>query len=135
MQLGVHLICPLCPCATAAQQRVTAVLARTQHAVSPAERDAAVQQAVATERALAAAQLQRADAAWRERLGVLERQLAHQSAEVAALRAANEKLELAVGTLKVRLAYSLLSRPPSCACPALWPGQQGQKPPMPFVKP
>jgi hypothetical protein len=71
--------------------------------VSPAERDAAVHQAVATERALAADSQQRAEAGWREKLGMLERQLSHQAAEVQALRAANEKLELAVGTLKVRL--------------------------------
>ncbi len=85
----------------AAQQQLTLALAAQQHMVGPTERDAAIEQAVATERAMAAEAAQRMEAAWRERLGMLERQLCHHLAEVQALRAANEKLEQAVGTVKV----------------------------------
>ena len=69
--------------------------------VSPAERDACVHQAVAAEHALAAESQQRMEAAWRENLIALDQQFKHQSAEVHALKAANEKLELAVCTLRV----------------------------------
>ncbi len=78
------------------------MLAAQRLMVSPAERDATVHHAVATERALAAESQQRVETAWQEKLGVLERQLSHQAAEVQALRAANKKLEVAVRTLKVR---------------------------------
>ncbi|GAB4818754.1 hypothetical protein N2152v2_005800 [Parachlorella kessleri] len=93
-----------------AQQQLTLALAAQQHMVGPTERDAAIEQAVATERAMAAEAAQRMEAAWRERLGMLERQLCHHLAEVQALRAANEKLEQAVGTVKAELRAASASQ-------------------------
>lgn len=85
----------------AAQQRLAEALRSQQHMVSPSERDSAVHQAAAVERALAVDAQQRTEAAWRERLAALQQQLAHQSAEAEALRGANEKLELAAHALNV----------------------------------
>ena len=65
------------------------------------DREVSTLQAGATERQQALDAARREQAGLRERLSMAERQLAHQSGEVQALREANEKLELAVEALKV----------------------------------
>lgn len=82
-------------------QEASLSLEQQRQAVTAREREVSTLQASATERQLALDTARRAEAGLRERLSMAERQLAHQSGEVQALREANEKLELAVDALKV----------------------------------
>lgn len=66
--------------------------------------EAAARAAAATEQQLALDAAHRAEAGLRERLVMAERQLAHQSGEVRALREANETLDLALAALRVSAA-------------------------------
>ena len=87
------------PCA--AQHALQDALERQRLAALAREREVSTLQTGVTERQLALDAARRAEAGLRERLSIAERQLAHQSGEVQALREANEKLELAVEVLKV----------------------------------
>ena len=93
------------PCA--AQHALQDSLEQQRQAALARDQEVSTLQAGATERQLALDATRRAEAGLRERLSMAERQLAHQSGEVQALREANEKLELAVEALKVCLAAAL----------------------------
>lgn len=85
----------------AAQQQLQDALEQQRGACLARDREAAARQAAASEHAAALDAARRGEAGARERLGLAERQLAHQGGEVAALRQANEQLELAVAALRV----------------------------------
>lgn len=88
----------------AAQHALENALARQREAELARDSEAAAHAAAATEQRLALDAARRAEAGLRERLGMAERQLAHQSGEVRALREANEKLDLTLAALRVSTA-------------------------------
>ena len=71
--------------------------------VSTTQRDEAVASALARERELTGQAAQRAEAAWGQRAHLMEQQLTHQAGQVAALRRANEELELQLGAVQEEL--------------------------------
>ena len=88
----------------AAQHALEDALARQREAELARDSEAAAHAAAATEQRLALDAARRAEAGLRERLGMAERQLTHQSGEVRALREANEKLDLTLAALRVSTA-------------------------------
>lgn len=76
-------------------------LAKQREAELARDGEAAARAAAAMEQQLALDAAHRAEAGLRERLAMAERQLAHQSGEVRALREANEALDLALAALRV----------------------------------
>lgn len=87
----------------AAQQELHDALELHRSAQLARDRESAARQAAEVEHQVALDAAQRAEAGLRQRLAMAERQLAHQGGEVQALREANDKLELALGELKVQL--------------------------------
>lgn len=77
------------------------------------DRESAARQSAVSEHQMALDAAQRAKAGLREQLQLAERRLVHQAGEVAALREANEKLELAVAGLKV---CTWMQSAHTCAC-------------------
>lgn len=96
---------PLCSLASscgAAQHSLHNVLESQRHAALAAQQQRKGRQAEAGAQQIAVEAAQRAEAAVRGQLALMEHQVMHQSGEVAALRQANEKLELLAAALKVR---------------------------------